>query len=85
MAEIEAEVKRWGNSLGVRLPRDMLNVEGISEGDRVHLTVEKSVAPNPALWGMLKNYPKRKNINYAEFRAEERRKERARDRRLGLR
>jgi antitoxin component of MazEF toxin-antitoxin module len=84
VAEIDTEVKRWGNSLGVRLPRALLRGEGIAEGDRVHLRVEKG-APASPLWGILNKYPRRKRIRYEDFKADERRRERAREKRLGLR
>lgn len=36
-----AEVKRWGNSLAVRLSRSELERLGIAEGERVRIRVEK--------------------------------------------
>jgi len=85
VTEIETEVKKWGNSLGVRLPRDFLKEAGIVEGDRVHVHVEKSLMPNPEFFGFAKRFKKRSSITYEEFKAEEKKRERARERRLGLR
>jgi antitoxin component of MazEF toxin-antitoxin module len=52
---VTARVIRWGNSLGVRLPRKMAVMEGIKEGDQVivirnGLTVEE----------LLRRFPVRK-------------------------
>ena len=83
MAEIDTEVKKWGNSLGVRLPRDLLKGEGIRAGDRVHLSVEKRAAPTSKFWGLGKRHRARILLSYEESKAEERQQERARDRRVG--
>ena len=37
--EIEAEVKQWGNSLGVILPKDLAKKENIKPGDKVKIVV----------------------------------------------
>jgi antitoxin component of MazEF toxin-antitoxin module len=84
VTEVETDVKKWGNSLGVRLPREALRAAGIHEGDRVRIIVEKSIAPG-SLWGMAKGFRRRSGATFEEFKAEERKKERARERRLGLR
>jgi len=83
VAEIDTEVKRWGNSLGVRLPRNVLKAEGIREGDHVHIRVEKAAGPNTGFWGLGKRFPIKNPISYEKFKAEEKRLERARDRRVG--
>jgi len=36
---IKAEIKKWGNSLGVILPIDELRQLGLSKGDQVELEV----------------------------------------------
>lgn len=82
MAEIDTEVKRWGNSLGVRLPRDALRAAGIREGDHVRIHVEKAPAAS-GIWGMGKRYKKIHDVTFEQMRAEEKRKERARERRRG--
>ena len=37
----KSKVKRWGNSLGVVLPKALVEEEGISEGEEVEVTVRK--------------------------------------------
>lgn len=88
MADIETDLKKWGNSLGVRLPRALLRAEGIGPGDRVHVSVEKAApAASPDAWGFLARLPQRttKDLSLDEFRRKERAQGRARERRLGLR
>lgn len=36
-----ADVKRWGNSLAIRLSKEDLERLGIDEGERVRVTIEK--------------------------------------------
>ena len=38
-----AEVKRWGNSMGIRLTKNDLRENGIGVGDLVKVTIEKVV------------------------------------------
>jgi antitoxin component of MazEF toxin-antitoxin module len=41
-----SEVKKWGNSLAVRLSKNELDEFSIKEGDRIKITVEKIVPQN---------------------------------------
>jgi antitoxin MazE len=35
--ELNMKVAKWGNSLAIRIPRDVVGVLGLSEGDEVEL------------------------------------------------
>ncbi len=35
--EIEAEIKQWGNSLGIIIPKDLAVKENIKSGDKVKI------------------------------------------------
>lgn len=87
MADVDTEVKRWGNSLGVRLPRALLKAHGIGPGDRVHVHVEKAAVPQLEAWGIMTRFPRRKGRlpTFEEFRKSEQRRERARERERGYR
>ena len=37
----KAKVKRWGNSLGIVLPKTLVEEEGLKEGKEVKVTVRK--------------------------------------------
>jgi antitoxin component of MazEF toxin-antitoxin module len=37
----KSKVKRWGNSLGVVLPKALVEAEGLTEGEEVEVTVRK--------------------------------------------
>ena len=37
----KSKVKRWGNSLGVVLPKTLVEEEGLREGEEVEVTVRK--------------------------------------------
>jgi antitoxin MazE len=38
---VQVQVTRWGNSLGVRLPKDLARGLGIGEGSRVEMRAER--------------------------------------------
>ena len=38
-----SEVKKWGNSLAVRLLKNELSEFGVKEGDQIKITIEKIV------------------------------------------
>lgn len=80
MAEIDAEVKKWGNTLGIRVPAAVAHAEGIGPGDRVRVTIEKATAPNPAFFGMAKRLGVKIDMkDFLRRRNAERRRERARE------
>lgn len=37
---MQVRVSRWGNSLGLRIPRDIASRAGLREGDRVEIEAE---------------------------------------------
>jgi antitoxin MazE len=37
---MQVQISRWGNSLGVRVPKDVAAKLGLSEGSRVDVSVE---------------------------------------------
>jgi len=41
MAEIEAVARKWGDSIAVILPHDVVKAEKIRVDDQVHITVKK--------------------------------------------
>jgi len=55
MAATQARVRRWGSSLGVVLPRDLVRSEGLREGDAVTLHVKKAVTVREA-FGALRQW-----------------------------
>jgi hypothetical protein len=41
--KMECEVKKWGNSVGVILPKDIVKELGIKPRDKINIDVEKGV------------------------------------------
>ncbi len=39
--DTEAKVRKWGDSLGVVIPREVATEEGLIEGDTILLSIEK--------------------------------------------
>jgi bifunctional DNA-binding transcriptional regulator/antitoxin component of YhaV-PrlF toxin-antitoxin module len=37
----QSEVKRWGNSIGIIIPKEIAKAEGISAGDRISIEITK--------------------------------------------
>ena len=42
MEQIETKLKKWGNSLGVVLPRKVIQKENLREGNELVVTIELS-------------------------------------------
>lgn len=57
MREVEVEVRRWGGSFGVILPKEISEKERISEGDRVIIEIKKARKAKE-FFGLLKNWKK---------------------------
>jgi hypothetical protein len=68
----EAKVRKWGNSMGVIIPSDVVASERLRPGDRVRLvTARDSTAVLKELWGAGKGI----KISAQEFKDELRRNE----------
>lgn len=52
-SEFEAELKRWGNSYAIRIPKEFVKARGLREGRKVRLLVLRP--PDPRFYGMLKD------------------------------
>ena len=61
MAQRIVVVRKWGNSVGVALPADMVKAEGIKPEDKVMLTIKK-VRPLKELFGTLKTHKSTEEI-----------------------
>lgn len=78
MPEIDAQVKKWGNTLGIRVPAAVAHAAGIKPGDEVHVKIEKVNRPNPEFFGIAKR--KGWNLGTPEEFLKWREAERARER-----
>jgi len=56
MSEIEVEAKKWGNSIGVRIPKEVVEEEGIEPEDTVLIDVKKLRKPEKDAFGILKSW-----------------------------
>ena len=52
----EAKIKRWGNSLALIIPKEIVKREDLTEGDMVKLEVSKEKRVDA--FGMFKGLPK---------------------------
>jgi len=60
MEVIDTKVKKWGNSLGVILPMEIVNKQKIKEGGIVRITVQsKNKTRAKDIFGILKGELKR--------------------------
>lgn len=55
MAEIEVEVRAWGNSLGIIIPAEVAKAEGLAVHDRALVRIMKIRHPDPRSFGSLKH------------------------------
>lgn len=86
MPEIDAEVRKWGNTLGIRVPAVVAREAGIGVGDKVRVVIEKVHCASPGFFGLAKR--QRIDIDMAAYHARrerERRAEAARERRRARR
>ena len=51
----EAKVKRWGNSLALIIPKDLVKIEDLSIGDTVKIEISKEKIVDG--FGMFKSAP----------------------------
>jgi antitoxin component of MazEF toxin-antitoxin module len=51
MDEVEVEVRRWGNSLGVIIPAEAARRQGLQPHDKVRIRVSKITYPDPSFFG----------------------------------
>jgi antitoxin MazE len=70
--EIAMKVAKWGNSLAIRLPRVVVEVMGLKEGDDVKVSVtgttDIEVARTPDRLEMLERLRKYRGLMPADFK-----------------
>lgn len=71
MEEVRVKLRRWGNSLGVVLPQEILKEVNKNEGDEVTLFLKKEDNDLTNLFGRLKNW----KIDSQNFKDEIRKEE----------
>lgn len=54
MQSTEAQVRKWGRSAGVVIPREILEKEGIRVNDKVEILIRKKSNPIKETFGTLK-------------------------------
>lgn len=54
--DVEAEVRKWGNSLGVIIPADAAKAEGLKAHDKVMLRFFKVRYPDPSFFGSARDW-----------------------------
>ncbi len=59
MVSVTAKVKKWGNSLGIVIPKETVNEENIEEGDELEVIMIKKTDVIKETFGMLKGKLKR--------------------------
>ncbi len=53
--EVVCKPRRWGNSLGITIPKEIIDKEKIKEGEEVIVNVRKKKTNLSELFGMLKD------------------------------
>ncbi len=49
---IEVETKQWGNSLGIIIPKEVINALKIKAKEKIIIKIEKKESPLKELWGL---------------------------------
>lgn len=86
MIEIDVKVKKWGNSLGVVLPKETVAQMKLKENDTIKIMVPPKNDTMEELWGILgpltSTEQKRMTRDFMKMRNENRRLERKKTERL---
>ena len=59
MIEVRTKLRKWGNSLGVVVPKEGLKTEGINEDEEVRVLIMKDESPLEEMFGTLKRKSKK--------------------------
>ena len=55
MMEIKAKTKKWGNSIGILIPKEVIRRENIKPEQEIILTINKKpITKGKDIWGTLK-------------------------------
>lgn len=73
---IQTKLRKWGNSLGIVIPSEVLKDQNLKEGENVILEIKKKNTIKE-LFGSLKNWKIDAQKFKDEIRAEEKRNERS--------
>ncbi len=66
MEFIKTKVRKWGNSLGIVLPVEIVNKEKIKEGSEISLTIEPNDRMNVENLSLLAKKVDLRNVNIKE-------------------
>lgn len=69
MTEVEGIIKRWGNSFGIIIPKDIMDEENWKVGDKVNFLAIKDNSAMKSMFGIIKG----KKINAQKMKDEARR------------
>ncbi len=58
MAELETRIRKWGDSLAVIIPKEVVHKERFREKDKVHLKIDKEIDLSD-VFGILKGKTKK--------------------------
>lgn len=60
MEKVNATVKRWGNSFGIILPKDLIKSQELKEGSNINIIIQpKNITKVKDIFGILKGKLKR--------------------------
>ncbi|MBS3074535.1 AbrB/MazE/SpoVT family DNA-binding domain-containing protein [Candidatus Pacearchaeota archaeon] len=56
--EIEVIPRKWGSSIGIVIPQEVVETENIQENKKIKIEIKKERAKAGELWGILKDWKK---------------------------
>lgn len=77
--EVEVVTRKWGNSIGVTLPKDAVEKEGIKENERLFLEIHRQ---KPAKIGEFFGLAKDLKLNAQKMKDQTRKDDLERDRKI---
>ncbi len=56
--ELDVVARKWGSSLGIIIPSEVVEAEGIKENKKIRIEIKKEKVKAGELWGKFKNWGK---------------------------
>ena len=65
---IEVTLKKWGNSMGVIFPKEIIEKEHFKERDKIKLEIVKEADLRKLFGSLKRKFPNRKHVSGQEFK-----------------
>jgi len=71
MIEVKSKLRRWGNSLGIVIPQNAIEIAKVKEGDEINVFLQEEKSDLKSIFGKLRKW----KIDPQKFKDEIRKEE----------